>query len=370
MGERLRVSYCYGLCVIVTLTGAAVAQEASVVTAVKGGGYFPVMTLLQDGRLAAVFRGGAAHVGRAGRLDWITSVDSGKTWTVPRTLVDGPEDDRNPAFGQLRDGTLILGYCILSGYDPTGLQLSSKRAERTFDGVYITRSSDGGKTWTKGEKQPGTRRPPGSTSTAATAVSPFGKIVQRSDGTALMAVYFEVSPPSGAREFQSWVFRSRDGGKTWADGSLIQMDGNETALAVLADGIVVAAVRTSLAGFLQVTRSKDGGRTWSTPNRVTKDSEHPADLIQLRDGRLLMTYGERNAPRGVRALLSDDAGMTWRPEQGIALVSDAPNIDCGYPSSVEVAPRKVVTIYYQVDDPANVPSSAKAKVLTWNVPSR
>ena len=358
----------YFACLVFACAGVASAQETTSVTAVTGGGYFPVLTQLKDGRLAAVFRGGAAHVGRAGRLDWITSDDRGKTWTAPRTLVEGPEDDRNPAFGQLRDKTLIVAYCVLSGYDATGLQLSRKRSERIFNGVFITRSSDGGKTWTKGEKQPATRTPPGSPSTYPTAVSPYGKIVQQPDGTALMAVYYEVSPPSGTREFQSWVFRSKDGGRTWADGSLIQLDGNETALAVLADGSLVAAVRTSLAGFLQVTRSKDGGRTWSTPVAVTKDSEHPADLIPLRDGRLLMTFGERNPPRGIRALLSADGGITWDSGHPIHLVIDAPNIDCGYPSSVEIAPGKVATIYYQVDDPTNVPASAKAKLLTWSVP--
>ena len=351
------------------ITCVAYAQESITVTAVTGGGYFPVLTQLKDGRLAAVFRGGAAHVGRAGRLDWITSTDRGKTWTAPTTLVDGPEDDRNPAFGQLQDGTLIVAYCVLSGYDATGLQLSPKRSERVFDGVYVKRSINGGNTWTKSEKQPATRTPPITPSAYPAAVSPYGRIVQQADGTALMAVYYEVSPPSGAREFQSWIYRSKDGGKTWGDGSLMQLNGNETAVAVLRDRTLVAAVRTSLAGFLQVTRSKDGGRNWSAPIAVTKDAEHPADLIQLQDGRLLMTFGERNAPRGVRAVLSEDGGITWGSQRPIQLSSDSPNIDCGYPSSVEIAPGRIATLYYQVDDPANVPASAKAKVLTWTVPA-
>jgi Neuraminidase (sialidase) len=325
------------------------------------------MIRLSDGTLAAVLRGGAPHIGRGGRLDWITSSDRGKTWTKPRTLVDGPQDDRNPAFGQLRDGTLLLAYCVLSGYDESGRKLSSNRAERVFDGVYLMRSNDRGTTWTKGEKIPGTSTPPG---VQSAAVSPYGKIVQLSDGTALMAVYYEANLPDGKQEFQSWVYRSKDSGKTWGDASLIQMNGNETALAILKNGDLVAAVRTSRAGFLQVTRSKDAGRTWSTPVAVTQNGEHPADLIQLNDGRLLMTFGERNAPRGVHALVSSDAGATWAPEQHIPLVSDAPNVDCGYPSSIEIAPGKIATIYYQVDDTAKAPASAKAKLLIWFVPRR
>src|SRR3954467_15270674 len=131
------------------------------------------MTRLQDGRLAAVYRGGAPHIGRGGRLDWITSSNSGKTWTKPVTLADGPEDDRNPGVGQLRDGTIVLAYCILSGYDETGTRMSPNRAERIFDGVYTVRSTDGGKTWSKAVKHPQTSLPPGAAKGTRAAVSPF-----------------------------------------------------------------------------------------------------------------------------------------------------------------------------------------------------
>lgn len=76
------------------------------------------------------FRAGAPHIGLAGRLDWITSSDSGQTWSKPQVLAESPDDDRNPAFGQLRDGTLILDYCIVSGYDEAGTGLSKNRVKR------------------------------------------------------------------------------------------------------------------------------------------------------------------------------------------------------------------------------------------------
>ena len=338
-------------------------------TVIDGGGYFPVLIRLQDGRLAAVLRGGAAHIGRAGRLDWITSRDQGRTWTPPAVLVDTPEDDRNPAFGQLADGTLLMAYAILSGYGPDG-KLAAARRDRVFDGVYVMRSTDGGKTWSPGKRSPETRRPPGDKNVVSAAVSPFGKIVQLKDGTALMAVYYEATLTDGSQQFQSWVFRSTDRGLTWDFPSLIQLDGNETALAVLQDGTVLAAVRTSRAGYLRLARSTDGGRTWGPSSRITQDAEHPADLIQLRDGRVLLSFGQRNAPRGVHTWLSADQGLTWRPEHRQILAQDAPNTDCGYPSSVETRRGRIVTLYYQVDDAANTPASAKAKVIQWQVPQR
>jgi hypothetical protein len=61
-------------------------------------------------------------------------------------------------------------------------------------------------------------------------------------------------------------------------------------------------------------------------------------------------------------------GRTWDKTKQIVLADDAPVGDCGYPSSVEVGAGKVVTLYYQVDDPKNVPASSSARAVLWNVP--
>jgi hypothetical protein len=87
---------------------------------VKGQGYFPVALQLADGRLAAVVRGGAPHIGLAGRLDMVFSSDEGQTWTAPTVVADGPQDDRNPAFGQAADGSLVVGYWECGYYDAAG----------------------------------------------------------------------------------------------------------------------------------------------------------------------------------------------------------------------------------------------------------
>src|SRR5258708_4165715 len=94
------------------LTALALSAGAPVVV-VEGGGYFPVLVGLHDGSLLAVFRGGAPHIGRGGRLDLASSSDQGKTWSARRTVIDGPEDDRNPALGQLKDGTVVLAFSTL-----------------------------------------------------------------------------------------------------------------------------------------------------------------------------------------------------------------------------------------------------------------
>jgi sialidase-1 len=339
---------------------AAVETPRQIVT--SGLGYFPVAIGLKNGDLLAVIRGGAAHIGVKGRLDLVRSTDGGQTWSAPWIVVDGELDDRNPALGQLKDGTIVLAYAIAGNYDESGLRFKGARTDRVFDGVYVTHSRDDGRTWSKPVRDPTIRK----FYEGQGLVSPYGKIVQLPDNTLLLAVYFEFFDSRGN---ESYFFRSNDGGKSWGEPVLLGSHYNETGLAVLRDGRILAAMRSEKGGNLAITESSDSGRTWSKPVQTTGDDEHPADLIQLKDGRVLMVYGERNAPRGVHAMLSPD-GRTWDKSKRIVLAHDAPNRDCGYPSSVELAGGKVITLYYQVDDLKNAPASASARAILWSAPSK
>lgn len=325
----------------------------------QGLGYFPVAIPLKNGDVLAVIRGGAPHVGVKGRLDLIRSTDKGKTWSAPWTAVDEPYDDRNPAMGQLKDGTIILAYAILSGYDESGLRLKGGRSDRVFDGVYLIFSKDNGKTWSKPVRDPAIYNFYANKG----HISPYGKIIQLPNGDVLMAVYFEFFD---ARGNQSYIFRSKDGGKSWGEPVLLGEHFNETGIVALKDGRLLAAMRSEKGGHIAITESTDQGKTWSKPNQLTADNEHPADLIQLRDGRVLMVYGQRNAPRGVHAMVSPD-GRTWDKSKRIVLSDSAPNGDCGYPSSVEVGNGKVVTVYYQVDDLKNALATSSSRAVLWDV---
>ncbi len=338
-------------------------EPAVRMTVVEGGGHFPVACILKNGDLAVVLRGGAPHVGIRGRLDLVTSKDSGRTWLAPRTIVDTPGDDRNPAFGQLSDGALVLAYVVVTvGYDQTGL----REKDAITDGVYVIRSSDGGATWTSPYKI---------NIVGSRGFSPFGKIIQLADGTALMTIYIDKPEAS-----ESYVYRSRDNGKTWGDPSRIAVRYNETALASLPDGRLMAALRSDKGGHLAVAYSHDKGRSWSEPHQLTEDQEHPGDLIVLMDGSVVFTYGERNRPYGVRALVSHDGGKSWDKNHLVILADDAPNWDTGYPSSVELKDGRIFTVYYQIDVAydAALPTEvlekslegAKARGVIWRAPGQ
>lgn len=354
------ILYSASACGLALAAGPHQLGNQSRVTVVSGGGYFPVLIRLHDGELMAVLRGGAPHVGVKGRLDIVTSKDDGKTWSAPRTVVDSPGDDRNPALGQLKNGDIVLAYAILNGYEADGFKLNP--AKRQAEGVYIVRSSDNGKTWTKPERSESTH----ALQKNGGSLSPYGKIVQLPDGTALMSVYYQFSDSRGHQEY---VFRSRDNGKTWSDPVLIGEHYNETGLLALPDGHVLAALRSETGGHIAIAASRDGGRTWSASTQLTRDKEHPGDLIRLKNGNILLTYGERNKPFGVEAIISRDQGKTWDKTSQTMLADDAASTDCGYPSSVQLPNGKIVTIYYQVDDPHNAPASAKAKAIVWSIPN-
>ena len=74
---------------------------------------------------------------------------------------------------------------------------------------------------------------------------------------------------------------------------------------------------------------------------------NPPSLVKLADGRLVVTFGYRAAPYGIRARISGDQGKTWGED--IILRSDAVDWDLGYTRSVQRPDGKIVTVYYYND---------------------
>ena len=69
-------------------------------------------------------------------------------------------------------------------------------------------------------------------------------------------------------------------------------------------------------------------------------------------------------------MVSHDGGATWDDKSKLMLSWLAPNIDCGYPSSLVRRDARILTIYYQVDDSAKTPESASCKAVIWDVPKQ
>ncbi|MBI3943785.1 MAG: exo-alpha-sialidase [Chloroflexi bacterium] len=300
------------------------------------GGYFPVLHQLSDGTLAAIVRGGDLHVGERGWLGITTSKDGGESWSMVRPVASEGPDDRNPAFTQAADGTLILAYVKLDSY-VNGEWLRDAPPRKTAKPIYLRHSTDGGDAWT--DEQAVLPLPD------FIGGSPFGKMIQLPDGTLLMHFYGRIA--AEPKQDTSYLWRSQDNGRTWGDVSLIAAGFNETALLNLPSGKIIAMLRNAAAAQdVWQAESTDGGYTWSSPRRITNEQEHPADLIRLQSGRLLLTFGHRVPPYGVRALISHDNGASWDFDHKITLVNECTGRDCGYPSSIQRQDGRIFTAYY------------------------
>ena len=302
------------------------------------GGYFPILAVLPTGRVVACVRTDDFHVGQRGRLSAVLSDDGGESWSYAIPIDPQGPDDRNAAVGVLPDGSLLCAFYRADCYENGSYQGDRGRPF----GVVLSRSADGGETWSAAEPIP---------SLAARHFSAFGRIAVLPNGDLLLPVYGsgDRAGDGGNGLGQSEWVRSQDGGYTWSDPLVIAPRYNETSILPLPDGRLLAATRSDDKGDIGTCVSSDGGITWTAPQTLTAPREHPPDLLLLADGRVLLTYGRRIAPFGVRAMVSHDLGTSWATDQKIVLAADPTSTDCGYPSSVQLTDGSILTAYYAVE---------------------
>lgn len=99
--------------------------------------------------------------------------------------------------------------------------------------------------------------------------------------------------------------------------------------------------------YLYQSESKDFGKTWSHPIQLPIWG-HPAELVSLESGDLLMVYGDRRPPYSVRAILSRDNGRTWdlRSMRTLFESKRTRGIDFGYPVATQLADGRIVCLFY------------------------
>ena len=127
----------------------------------------------------------------------------------------------------------------------------------------------------------------------------------------------------------------------------------------LSNGHILVAVRCTERGEFTASKhwidtylSEDDGLTWvhvGRPVPASGQGGNPPTLTLLKDGRIVLTYGYRAAPYGIRARISDTTGTNWSEE--IVLRDDGGNADIGYPRTVLRPDGSLVTAYYYNDTP-------------------
>lgn len=299
--------------------------------AVKDVCAWPNLVLLTDGTIAALIFNQPSHGRLIGGIDCYASTDGGKTWARRATAAPPDPDvehtrmNHGAGLAANRDIIVIAGGWTLY---PKPNEHGPYQVDKLMR-PYVSRSTDGGHTWTiEREAFPDTA-PDGQ------RFVPFGSIARASDNTLRASAYVVGG--------KTYVLRSDDDGRTWKDPVRIETElkPNETTLWSDGKGRILAAARTRT---LEIFESTDDGKSWRHLSRASDDLGIPGDLRQLADGRLLVTHGNRRkGGEGVDARVSEDGGRTWSPPRRVA---DFIGYDGGYPSSVQRDDGMVVTAYY------------------------
>ena len=312
---------------------------------------------LQNGELLITAREGTEHIAADGDVFMLRSRDGGKTWGDKQVIAGIPNVDEREGCGlQLRDGTILVAVFYNALYRPdgsyewNGLDKLKFGSGKRYLGTYTITSKDNGRTWSKPSYVDTTGMP--FTDTEGPADAP----IEMPDGSILMPV-MAYNVRGDQKNQASVLLKSTDKGQSWKYYSTIAEDpGNrlghfqEPGLVRTKNGRLIAAMRNDgVNKAIWTTYSDDQGQTWK-PVKESPMIGHPADLIQLADGRILCTYGVRPGthadPGGIRATFSNDNGETWQIEKEVQIRNDFLNHDIGYPESLQMADGRIFTVYY------------------------
>lgn len=212
---------------------------------------------------------------------------------------------------------------------------------------WVTRSTDGGKTWSQREPLP------------EGILGPIKNKPEYINGRI-------ISPSSreGKGGWKAWIELSDDNGRTWRSTGPLASDSAyltnnreelkpiysiQPSILKLADGRLQILCRTRNAR-LSTAFSSDNGETW-TPVTLTEmpNNNSGTDAVTLKDGRHVLIFNDfatiEGTPKGVRTPLSlavSDNGTDWRT---VAVIEDSPVSQYSYPSIIQGKDGKLHAIY-------------------------
>jgi sialidase-1 len=327
----------------------------------------PSAVVLPEGIILLAFRrapdrrlDGAAqvtHIDMESEIVLSRSSDSGATWSEPLVIFRHPKGGcQDPCLHLLPDGSIL---CTSYGWQEIGSEKLANPENKIVAGPYaafggfMIKSEDSGLSW---------RAP-------ATAPRLYHNTAQDISGVAIPAfnrgalatdseesIYWGVTthrsmtPPLGAID----LLKSKDG-NSWQTISTIASEPdisfNETSLFITNSGDIVAFIRSMNADdHAFSSRSTDGGLTFSPPHDLGWQG-HPLQAVALSDSRVLLVYGYRHQPFGIRARLLDAECNNAADAAEFVIRSDGGSWDIGYPWAVALPGEKaIIFYYYNLDD--------------------
>ena len=313
---------------------------------------WPNLTRLPNGDIVALIYNQPSHGRMPGDVECWASTDEGETWTKRSVAAPrgAPGENRmNVSAGLTADGDLIL---VTSGWSDPGNPNAWSKIGHVLP-TWVCISKDNGVTWT-------IDRDSFPTAPDGRHLIPFGDIMPGADGKLRVASYRGARGPADgdvppvppdnelarrAAEGHNWIVRGD--GRNWDPPVPLSPETgwsgafNETALLHLGEGKWLAAARYG-SGSTFLHSSTNDAQTWAMDREVWG---HPAHLLKLEDGTIVLSYGKRGRePRGVDVIFSDNEGRSWSEPYRVVQITGT---DMGYPSSVHRKDGQVVTAYYE-----------------------
>lgn len=334
---------------------------------------WPSITRLPGGVLAMAASGfRMRHVCPFGKAVISYSPDEGESWTLPAPVIDTILDDRDSGIVPFGNGRVIftsfnntieqqrkwaqglptstpaekanaaLTFAYLDAAEATGL-------ESKYLGSTYKISDDGGMSFGKLHISPVTA-PHGPMATNDGGLLYIGRRFSGDDSfDAGDKPYVECWRLNADDEFEYVsAIENIDNGNGGVFNSC------EPHAIMLPDGKIIVHIRVQNDCFtVYQSESTDGGRTFTKPHiLLDRFGGSPAHLLLHSSGKLISVYGYRNAPYGIRYMVSDDEGASW--QTNLVLDDQGPSSDLGYPATVELKDGTLYTVYYENTDGVSV----------------
>ncbi len=325
---------------------------------------FPSVVKRADGEILVAFRRApdrkifgekyTNHVDPNSYLMMVRS-DDGENWKEEAELIyahpyGGSQD---PCLLQLRDGTLLCmsyGWALVRPDGIPNLKKPYSEAGGTiFLGGYFVRSIDGGATW-QGPYYPPHITPDIGFNALGEPTPAYnrGALYEGLSGRIFWVVAAKDS--ESPRKTSTHLLVSDDKGETWQYSCPVAVDEkvtfNETSVYETPKGDIVAFLRTAnLDDQACIARSTDGGKTFHKWQAMGFQG-HPLHALRLSDNRVLITYGYRHKPFGIRARILNPECTDFETAPEIVLRDDGGSGDIGYTWAVQLDDNRVLVVYY------------------------
>lgn len=326
---------------------------------------WPSVARLKNGRIAAACSGfRLRHVCPFGKTVIAFSEDEGETYTLPAPVIDTVLDDRDAGLCPFGDSGLIVtsfnntvafqrSLDYVEDYSLVYLDKVTPEQEAECLGTTFRVSFDNGITFGPLYKSPVTS-PHGPTELRDGTILWVGRSdeAKREERDGILA--YTLDPHTGKMEFRGAVEPI-----CVDDEELLSCEPHAIELP---DGRILCHIRVQKSKCYFTTyqtESSDGGRTWSKPRALlSPKGGAPAHLLLLENGLLLSVYGYRQAPCGIRYMVSTDLGQTWSTDHilyedkgeysiGPGRTEDkGSRKDIGYPATVQCADGSLITVFY------------------------